>query len=455
MSEAITKLNEKLEGLGFLRKLGDVDPRVFDGIKKGLKDFPEPFLEDFLESKYQIVVATPQAWEATMRRQGHPDAFIERFKKSDGYTTRLNSLESMAFNKQPTIVLLQHDDNIDKMNHRIEHESGHAFDHIEAGYEGFISDKPSLIDAFEKYMESGVIHRRVDESEVKLEEHLELYGPHFGRREAVAEMIQKFSERCKVGYTQFAERTMATDFPFIWDALKQEMPQIGKFYKKHGLDINARPLHTTPQDILTHEHLHRALEGGDFNISVHGLSVNEIDNVRSFLQESGFNPRDNIGSNDKEYSFLVVPSEEAERFRSMRDEMIKSRQEKGLEDPEVLDEEEFRITKEFLTQVRNRDLFKSMSLARDGGLILNMSEDYDLTELGQQVGIPDLSESDRITTSSPDTKTLAVAFNRLPQEFRSTIISGFNNKSGFTEQQRTSAQKHKPKGAEGEEMEPL
>ena len=43
-----TKLNEKLEGLGFLRKLGDVDPRVFDGIKKGLKDFPEPFLEDFL-----------------------------------------------------------------------------------------------------------------------------------------------------------------------------------------------------------------------------------------------------------------------------------------------------------------------------------------------------------------------------------------------------------------------
>lgn len=440
-------LEEKLSNPLFLKTEGNVTEAALDQVKAGLLGLPEVILEDFLNSDFQILVANREDFLALLKRDGAEEDVIEAYERLDGHMDR----GSPAFDNIPTVFVMSDDRTQQIIPDIVRHEVGHGMDHINVGYNGFKSENPDFRRAYDAYQTSGARERLMHEADIAFSSHIKEYEPKEGPRELVAEMLQKYGALRERGFEQSAERIMSHDFPHVWDAMKRDMPQIEDSLFQNGLDPNGRPLDTTPENMLTHKYLHRGGGGDPIYVSVHGLSANEIDAVEEAILGMGITPKRELTERREALSALVIAVEDVEKFRALREDMITARGQHVSIDPMVRMNEEQRILEALMPNLTLE--FKGLSLAEDGSLLLSFPEDYDTAELGRQIGITDLSDSDRIdTSSSGETKTIAVAFNRLPDYLQADLTDGFNTQSGRAEQRRVSAQKLRPDGGEdGEE----
>jgi len=122
-------IDQRLRDPNFTQINGNVSQTTIKAIRQSLMDMPDAALRDFLNSDYQIAVGNKAHFQNLFERHG------QTFR-ADGQNVRAEN--AVMFDGRPTVIV-RSDLPPERVRHVNTHEVGHAIDHINAGYSGYVS----------------------------------------------------------------------------------------------------------------------------------------------------------------------------------------------------------------------------------------------------------------------------------------------------------------------------
>ena len=305
---------------------------------------------------------------------------------------------------------------IQEMANTLKHEAGHAIDWINGVGNQYASDSVHFHQIFEEKFLQNIpdtvfLHHVTD---ITFLEHCKSYENSEKPYEVVAEIISKYSHTYNA-HAQIAEIVINHDFPYIWPAVKDIIPQIEDSLIGQGYDKNARPLYSNPSLYVLHDkYFSSADDNGHIYMSIFGLSSLEKASLKDLLS------RHDIGIEERHESFLdwyVFHESDAEKLESLRGEIKKNIDVEFLGRAGNADflrhiKSEERRVKKLLPSVNAVDV----RIGFDGSLLLDMHQNFDA---GNRLSCMTLNgfafnNDYEIYSSSPEHISYAVPYDKIP-----------------------------------------
>ena len=412
----------KLDDPDYFGSIGDTKYLKPNVVKEGLMSLPNAILHAYLKSDCITVVATHSAFKKFLEKQDYRDK--DYIKDVEDERIGGTFFPAGSLGEQPTLIILEHSPKnyAGTTEHSrqimfsatIAHEVGHAIDDLN----GWPSLQPYFKEAYKQYNkhrpEKEYLYGIADRYFVDHCKHG--YDPSEEPPELVAELISKYTYAYNLS-PQIAEATMNIDFPYVWHALKEVIPQIEQSLLPQKLDSNARPLFCAPEAFFALDvnlPIEKKEDTGDTYISVFGMSKNEVHRLEGFLKEHQIETRKETLMRDP---YIVFDKENMNKLNSLKTSLssiVDTNYFETLDTPEfalrlIREEDRLQTTLKEIYSIRLPHL--RVRLGYDETVLVEVPSVFDYTKLPFQ----DISEDDKIYTSAPGKSRYAIPFDRLPK----------------------------------------